>query len=311
MLKPKDLSRRVAPNQEVDVLLHLHGFTSRSWDPYAGWRQRKSDHTVRDVDLDRIEQQMDAAITATNDANILGILAEGVGHSEFGGLVPSIYVPEVLRRLDEMNELTLAPDQVNLILSAHSGGGRTVAKALRDELDPPEVKGKATRQRAGAEGPRGRVVRGHQRHERGPKGKKPSGELDSVEAWVDHHLEKVRQVLSNTTAKADERAKAIAECPTLRAYRSHDGYKSAYDKLDKHIHDWFDAHGAELGPDEATVRAHFRVEVLEGITGKVDNLIAHERLVGGLGDPVNGPLADALIARKNPSTAPKLMKGSS
>jgi hypothetical protein len=75
-------------DKPVAVLLHLHGYTSREWDPYAGWRQRSGDHTVRDVALDRIEEQMHAV----GDPQTVGVLPQGVGQQEF--VVPGLVAAE-------------------------------------------------------------------------------------------------------------------------------------------------------------------------------------------------------------------------
>ena len=46
VLKPAGLD----VNKPIDALLHLHGYTSRRWDPAAGWRQAKvGDHQGRQV----------------------------------------------------------------------------------------------------------------------------------------------------------------------------------------------------------------------------------------------------------------------
>ena len=307
MLRPKLLD----PEASVDLVLHLHGHTSRSWDPFAGWRQHrkatpkgddKQYRQVRDVDLDRIAQQMGA----TKNPQVMTILAQGVGHSEYGGLVPDTYVPEVLKRLEDIGELPKRKDgsrpTFNLILSGHSGAGATIAKALRAEVaaaQPPAAP------KRGRKAPPPPPVPGMVPVEvvlfeaiNGP------GELSAVTEWVDLHLDRVGGALATETDPA-KRAVIVAGCPILRAYRSRDMYVTMYDNLATHLRNQFakPARITQLGADLDRVRARFKVEVIEGLTGSG----GHEKSVGGLGTPEQGPLADALNARKDP-TASKLLK---
>jgi D-alanyl-D-alanine carboxypeptidase len=301
VLKPGGLN----VNMPIDVLLHLHGYTSRAWDPYAGWRQsrkattkgtNKDYHAVRDVDQDRIAQQIGAA----GNPQVLGILPQGVGHSQFGNLVPRTYVDAVLDRLEGINELkkpVSGQRQINLVLSGHSGAGHTISAALRAEVAAAKAAAKGK-----------------------PTGKTPvlapvevvlfesingAGELRAVTDWVDHHLNRVRAALLAARTPADRTA-AITSCPILRAYRSRDMYVSMYNQLDDHIKNWFaDADNSRvLGADIQRIRDRFKVEVLTGLTTGA----GHEKVVGGLGKAEEGPLADALMARRDPS-ASKLVRG--
>ena len=288
VLVPSGLDR-TAPTK---VMLHLHGFTSRSFDPYAGWRQRSSDNSVRDVAQDRIEQQMQTL----NDPQMIGILPQGVGHSEFGGLVPAPYVDEVMKRLAQV----AGPGRIpvpdlklgyQLVLSAHSGGGETVAKAL--DAERKAAKGK------GADKDR-------------PAGKAPAevilfeaiygGQADRVWAWAEFHLTRTLKAIQKAQNPVAQ-VWALANCPTLRAYRGSEAKPDcvkAYDKLDTHINKWFADYAGELGALAPSLKDHFRVTVLEGA--------GHEVTVRGLGDdPAGGPLADALSALTNPSHPSKLV----
>jgi hypothetical protein len=280
------------PRKPTAIMLHMHGYTSRDFDPYAGWRQRSGDNTVRDVALDRIEQQMNAV----GDPQIVGVLPQGVGHSEFGGLEPESYVDEVMRRLSQVagKDRIPVPDLskgYRLVLSAHSGGGHTVRRVLEQEGKP------------------------------GKKGEPPGiapaevvlfeainnpSELKAVKAWVDHHLDRTLAEVKRAQQANDPdgEAQAIAACPTLRAYRSASAaYRSAYNDLDSHIQQWFKDHADELGRFAARLQDHFRVAVLAGTK-------RHEQTVRGLGDdPAGGPLADALGALDDPSRASKLELG--
>ena len=319
VLKPAGLD----VNRPIDVLLHLHGYTSRRGDPAAGWRQSKvavtkdgkSYKPVRDIDQDRIAQQL-ATVTRSNPQT-LGILPQGVGHSFFGAdFVPRTYIDAVVDRLQQIKELpapTAGSLQTNLILSAHSGGGHTVGKALRAELDAAKAEAKAAAQAAkkGGKAPAGPAT----------PALNPTqvvlfeainngSELATVTEWVYLHLNRTRDALV-AAGNPISKSLIIAGCPTLRAYRSRDGYKSAYDDLDAAIGRWFTtpALGGKLSTVEKDLlRQRFRVEVLHGVSNIPKGLSGHEQVVGGLGTPEQGPLADALAARTDPSSS-KLLKG--
>lgn len=317
VLKPAGL----AVDRPIDVLLHLHGYTSRRGDPAAGWRQSKVPVTrngksykpVRDIDQDRIAQQM-ATVTRTNPQT-LAILPQGVGHSFFGAdFEPRSYIDAVVTRLQAVKELPVPAGgslQTNLILSAHSGGGHTVRKALRAELDAAKAQARAAARAA-------------------KKGQPPPGpapalnptqvvlfeainnatELSTVVEWVYLHLNRTRDAL-NAAGNPISRIWAIAGCPTLRAYRSRAGYKSAYDDLDAAIRRWFSTPtlgGSLPAAEKDLLRDRFKVEVLHGVTNAPGGLSGHEQVVGGLGTPEQGPLADALAARTDPSSS-RLLKG--
>jgi hypothetical protein len=276
VLVPKGVSDK-AP---ISVLLHLHGYTSRSWDPYAGWRERQ-DGTVRDVALDRLEAQLAAA----GDSQVVGILAQGVGHSEFGKLDPGPYIDEVLQRLTTVAKSAIPlPDPAKgykLILSAHSGGGHTVRKVLDAE-------------RTGAGMAAAEVVLIDAINN--------GTELTAVSDWATGHLDRTLAAVAQAGDDAGKDA-AIAACPVLRAYHGNSPlYVGTYRGLRKALDAWFGdaAHQKALGARLARLQDHFRVETLEG-TG-------HEQTVRGIGDdPAGGPVADALSAFRDPSKASKLV----
>ncbi|HEY4994208.1 MAG TPA: hypothetical protein VII33_19230, partial [Nakamurella sp.] len=345
VLRPKTLD----VNHPIDVLLHLHGYTSRRWDPAAGWRQAKVPVTkdgkayqpVRDVDQDRIEQQL--ATVTTSNPQTLGILPQGVGHSFFGpDFVPGAYINEVIMRLEQINELpkpTSGALQINLVLSAHSGGGHTVEKALRAEIDAPakaaaaaraESRAAARAKRTGTSAPPtpptpapgSSSATSPATPSRVPAVINPVEvvlfeainnpvELATVTEWVDLHLNRVKTALAGQT-DPKERAMAIAACPILRAYRSRDASSdnvSRYNTRTEHIKAWFTrpAQGGGLPvADKDELHKRFKVEALEGVVNTKD-LSSHEQVVAGLGTPEQGPLADALAARVDPGAA-KLLK---
>jgi hypothetical protein len=281
-------------SKNVDVMLHFHGWTHREDDPHAGWRQHSGpDATVRDVDQDRIEAQLQAS-----GAKLIAILPQGVSTSEFGQVPVEPYIKEVLGRVAAANELRDAGGQVltdapalgRLVLSGHSGGGNRIM----DMLNPATSKAPAE------------VILFEALH--------VTQKLDAplvVATWAISHLDRVRKVLAGQPPPA-ERAAAVNAVPKLRAYysdfsggtfdpkRKREGYETNYERLKKLLDDWFGKYGPDLGPDLAAVRARFKVQPLTGTR--------HETVVRGLGDdPFAGPLTDALTALDDPTATSKLV----
>ena len=118
-------------SKEVDVLLHFHGY----WG--GGYRERKTKGdqgpagSVRDVEADRIPQQL-----ASKGRNIVGVLPQGTNKSGFGITDPDGYVkdalalaaaelPSVLPKL--IGPVTITPGRI--IVTGHSGGGPAASAA--------------------------------------------------------------------------------------------------------------------------------------------------------------------------------------
>jgi len=143
LVAPKGIDSSVP----VDVMVHFHGYTESAARPYAGWRQNKTTGAVRDVALDRVEQQLQAA---RGESQLVAILAQGGTHSEFGegggryALDPAGYARAVLDKATQIGAWGANapnPDIGRTILSGHSGGAHTISHALEAELDMP-AKGK-------------------------------------------------------------------------------------------------------------------------------------------------------------------------
>ena len=141
-----------SPKDPVDVLLYFHGHTEVWRGRYAGMRQRTfkpskdtkkaqltSDNTVRDVDLDQIEQQMDSS----DKRQTIGILAQGGPQHQFGDINVDAYISDVLTRTNKEYPtiLTAVPKSWSVILSGHSGGGFAVQDALSAANKPKNLKG--------------------------------------------------------------------------------------------------------------------------------------------------------------------------
>lgn len=264
------------PTEPVDILLHLHGFGFRAQDPHAGWRRHRRWGTVRDVDQDRVEAQL----RASNAPQLVAVLPQGVGGSDFGLLPVHDYLDEVLGRLVATHELSARPAgpliRGRLVLSGHSGGGDRIARLLSGPVG----------------GQVAEVVLFEAIHKAG---------LGTVVNWATGHLDRVRTVLADPASTAAARHAAIDACPRLRGYFStpvegderSGRYAGTYAKLAAALAKWFAAHGGGLGPDLAAVRDRFQVVALTGA--------GHETVIRGLGDdPAAGPLADALTALYQP-----------
>jgi hypothetical protein len=282
-------------DQPVRVMLHLHGWTHRKVDPYAGWRQRSSasevagvtleEGSVRDVALDRIEQQMEAV----GDTQLIGVLAQGTGPSLFGGgLNADGYIREVLGGVVASGELAAVPKSFEVILSAHSGGGSTVVNMLEAGA------------KGGAPGQLGEVVLYEAINVNWAEGKRH--QLDAVEQWVLGHLKRLGAILADPFATETEKATALAQTPVFRGYYGVNGsYDAAYIELDQVIDGWFKK-APDMGTWTNRLRDMFKVIPLYGAV--------HETSVRGLGDdPTAGPMADALRADLNPHAASKLDQG--
>jgi hypothetical protein len=266
-------------DKPVDVLLHFHGWDFRKkTDPHAGWRQNKSDGTVRDIDQDQIEQQMEAVGTTQT----IGVLPQGIGKSRFGDMPWNDYIREVLGIVATMGfaQIPKVPDDFRLILSGHSGGGGQVTKALdvdtKHHTFPHEPSNLVE------------VVLFEALH----------GEASEVASWAEAHMKLVRD------APAADRAAVLAACPRLRAYYSANGdYVKQYELLDQRLQAWLDANERRLGPAlHQALADRFQVHKLEGAN--------HETVVRGLGDkPSEGAMADALRAVDHPEAAGLLEKG--
>jgi len=268
----------IHPDKPVDVFLHLHGYTNRAVDPYAGWRERKKDHTVRDVDWDRIEAQMDAAA----NPQLIGILPQGVGHSDFGKFDADPYIKEVMTRLTTVVPFGEEPSKIRVVYSAHSGGGNTLIPALAK--DKPGKKGHIAE-----------VVLFEAIW--------PKGQDKMVADWAIDWLERVRNVVEST---GDEQAKetALDDCPVLRAYYSGSTpvYVESYGYVKTALDTWFSTNATKLGTYYTRLRNRFQVRKVSGTN--------HETLIHGLDSPAAGPLADALRAEHNPDAPSLLHDGS-
>jgi hypothetical protein len=283
---------KLNPDDPVTVLIHLHGYAEKTSRPYAGWRQHKKSHKVRDVEHDRIAQQ----IEATRDPQIIGVLPQGGEKSQFGKdpkdpyhtFGSDGYVKAVLKELERVGALANVPAKVKVVVSAHSGGGHTVASMLAGENE----------KRAGflpigfssAPSSLGGVMLFDAM---------TWSELKTVKEWVLGELNKLLAVLTSG-AKDDAKQKAIDDAPRFRGYYTlNETYAAKYEDLDKAIRKWFSDNGDALGTWADKVWPLFQVVAWGGNSGET-----HETIVRGSSlkvTPAGGNLTEALKAVKNPT----------
>jgi hypothetical protein len=290
------------PKRPTQVILHFHGWGFRDIDPYAGYAVatgqlsgQGAQGTVRDVDQEHWEQQIGAVSKerakspkdpqSVAGPQIVAVLAQGRGMSDFGDVPTFDYINEVFTKAGgNLASITT----YNIILSAHSGGGdKQVAKKVnagdivgtdRSKLLAPEP-GKAPKQASDlvilfdAEG------------------------MSSVMTWIEGEITK----LAAATKGADAQA-AILAAPKFRGYfATRGGYWDPFHDASKRLEKALKAVPEKWrNPDGSkSVRASDLFRFIE-ISGTGVN---HEHVIsGGTGGPAEaGALADALRASLDPT----------
>ncbi|WP_344313331.1 hypothetical protein [Fodinicola feengrottensis] len=300
-------------SKEVLVLVHLHGLTDRSADPFAGYRENNADpkteesaearkvakekkgfvnplaHKVRDVERDRIGQQVEAVEDESKvaDRQLIAVLPQGTGKSQKKGEPPqkpgfgknfdaNATVDEVLDRLVQEKLLKGAPKQTSIVLSAHSAGGSTVAKTLEaghtDRIGGlilfDALYGKA--------------------NEKDPT-KTDSPQRDQVISWVEANCHSLGRVLRDSTKTAQEKDTAVYALPGVRGYWE-SGYANTYRDLQARLNAVVTK---EIPADfRAAVNAKFVITQVK---------TTHDQIIGGNATPgvSSGPMQDALHSRKD------------
>jgi hypothetical protein len=253
-------------SKPVEVLLHLHGYN-------VGYRQRKTQGkddatlapgTVRDVESDRIEQQI-----AASKRPIIGVLPQGTARSGFGNLNADAYVTAVLKALTAAGawgEGVAAPTVGRVILSGHSGAGGRISEMM-DEPGAPRLPSKL------AEVALFDAING-------------PDELRIVTAWVLQHLDHDLAALTSLGAASNlvtpDQAAYLQKSLRFRAYYTSSDYRTRHEKLQDSIDRWFTANAARLGGSGSTLYIqlydHYRtMPVHHGdhnvIMGKDDRLL--------------------------------------
>ena len=216
-------------DEPIDVLFHLHGNTEHSGRAYAGWRQHSSTGKVRDVERDRIAQQ----IQGSGNPQLVGILPMGVNQSQFGAISPDAYIRDAFDRLTELGAWNAAPTTWRVALSAHSGGGFAIERMMkgRTGFQLPQKLGMIILFEANNN------VKSLKR-----------GEQQAFVTWALDQLNAHLAVLTSTSLSDKQKRDHLVQATRLRAFfNPNQSYKSIYVPLRTAINDWFQANGSKLG----------------------------------------------------------------
>lgn len=295
------------PTLPVQVVVHFHGwgfrFDENAHDPYAGYlvakggKGRPAAGTVRDVDQEHWEQQM--ASLKGQGPQIVTILAQGRGPSEFGDFPTFEYVRDVLKKSGRTElEAVATGESYSVVLSAHSGGG---AKVIRTILgaNEAETSDRTALRPQDLDRKEGRVLNKLQPVDlvvlyeamNGP------GDVDLVMKWINRHLDGLAAGLAKTPDKA---AALFAATPVLRGYygKRNSGYAKRYCDLACRIETAIQAKIPDAWRQDAA--DHFRVIEVVGPDG---GGVEHEQVLSGVGaSPSSGSIADALRAQRDPTS---------
>ncbi len=296
--------------QPVQVILHFHGWGFRGGDPYAGYLVAKKggkmpEGSVRDVDQEHWEQQMSSL--AGNGPQVVAILAQGRGQSDFGRFPTFEYVRDVLKKSGRTDLDTLAESaNYSVILSAHSGGGSTKIVPIlgakegetRDRSALPAQAESATDKR---------VVNKLQPVDLVVLYEALNGDFDTLELF-DWIKRQIGRLASQLDASPD---KALAATPVFRGYyggRGDTGYREQYRWLACMIKEEIQA---RVPPAyQQAVADRFRVIEVQGPLidpppkkkgAPTRQNVEHEQVMSGLGAANAGSIADALRASRDPT----------
>jgi hypothetical protein len=224
----------------VEVFFHLHGNTENESRGFAGWREHRKSHEVRDVARDHIEQQIEAA----KSAQIVGILPQGVNSSSFGQISPDAYITDAFDRLAEIGAWAKPPPRFSVVLSAHSGGGFTIGRMMKGAKGfrlPAHLK---------------TLVLFESMHARltGP----PERRFDQVKdfaSWIESNLGALMAVLNDPAVSAEDKQARLHDATQVRLYWDPNGsYNDAYTRMGGLIDKWFHDNERALGPNYQALR---------------------------------------------------------
>ena len=287
-------------DQPVQVVVHLHGLTSRGVDPFPGWRETHEDPKaseveparkaaekagqpftnplagkVRDIERDRIVQQ----IEALNDPQVMAILPQGTGlggTAAFGkDFNPDTLVSDVFKRLVAEKLISAAElPAYTIMLSAHSAGGAVVADVLNKKRTS-RVGGLILFDALWGEPSKD-----------DPK-KTVSWQRDALLNWIEAGCKALAPTLKDLSKTADEKQQAINALPGVRGLWE-GGYSNTYEDLQARINrivrTWI--------PDAFVPAVSTKFLITKVGT-------SHDRIVGGTGGTgvEAGPLEHALKQR--------------
>jgi hypothetical protein len=289
---------KLEPDKPVQVILHFHGWGFREGDPYAGYLVAASGSsapggTVRDVAQEHWEQQMSSL--KGQGAQVVAILAQGRGKSDFGSFPTFEYVRDVLKKSGrpELDKLADSEDY-SIVLSAHSGGGsmKVVPMLGGGEADTAERAGLKSQLPSKADG---RVINKLQPIDLVVlyEALNGDGDVDAVMNWVDRQLARIAPQLEKSADKA------LAATPTLRGYygKRKSGYRERYRWLACRIQEAI----ASRVPDQFRQDVADRFRIIE-VAGPKGEDVEHEQVISATGAATSGSVADALRAARNPQS---------
>ena len=281
----------------VQVLLHFHGWGFRSFDPYAGYLVAAKGSsapggTVRDVAQEHVEQQI--AGLKGQGAQIVAILAQGRGKSDFGTFPTFEYVRDVLQKSGRTELVKLAESEnYSVVLSAHSGGGTTKVVPILGQGEAETADRAALKSQLPSKAEH-RVVNRLQPVDLVVlyEALNWDGDVDAVMDWV-------RAQLTRLVGRLDgDATKALAAAPVLRGYYGKGGdYVDRYRRLACLIAEEIEARVPAA--HRQGVADRFRIVEVAGPKGEK---VEHEHVISGAGAASSGSLADALRAARNPQT---------
>jgi hypothetical protein len=281
------------PDLNVQVILHFHGWGFRKGDPFAGYLVDRGG-TVRDVHQEHWEHQISSL--QGHGAQVVAILAQGRGKSDFGSFPTFEYVRDVLEKsgLPELIKLAES-ERYSIVFSAHSGGGSMkvvpiLAAGEADTSVPSELKPQSASKKEG------RVVNKLQPVDLIVLYEALNGDsdVDAVMNWVNGQLTRMVPLLEQAPDKA------LAETPTLRGYygkRKGSGYRERYRWLACRIQEAI----ATRVPEEFRQDVADCFRIIE-VAGPKGGDVEHEQVISGTGANTSGSLVDALRAQRDPES---------
>jgi hypothetical protein len=278
------LPANLDPTQPAEVLFHLHGHN-------IGYRHRKKQGkhpslrvgTVRDVETDRIEQQIEQSRRP-----YIAVLPQGTTGSGFGGLTPRAYIDEVFRALTAGGIWTTAPEIKDVVLTAHSGGGEIISTMMA-EAGQPRM-------------PRNLKMVALFDAINGDK-----TEFPNVKNWVLDQLERDLRALTAAGNSAEAKYRYLSTSMRFRAYFTDGVYRPRHEKLEKEINGWFKLNAAALGGSASEfflmLRSSYQVIPVGPVLHEVIMSEGDPKSIVSVGNQLRQVLAPALFDDLSPIRA--------
>jgi hypothetical protein len=281
---------KLDPSKPIQVILHFHGWGFRPGDPFAGYLVGPGGK-VRDVDQEHWEHQISSL--KGQGAQVVAILAQGRGKSDFSSFPTYEYVRDVLQKSQVPELVDLAKSEnYSIVLSAHSGGGSMKVVPILGAGEADTADRSALKSQLASK-EEGRVINKLQPVDLVVlyEALNGDGDVDLVMNWIDGQLKRIVSQLK------DSPDKALAATPTLRGYygKRKSGYRERYRWLACRIQEAI----ASRVPENFRQDVADRFRIIE-VAGPKGEDVEHEQVISGTGAKTSGSLADALRASRNP-----------